>query len=330
MKRHAKTTGVALATVAILAIATACAGVKMNRASGAHRYRPLPLGTEVKVVGTEMQLGAPHVVIGELKWLLRTSNEQPDKAKAEIKLKKTAAKFGCDAMVGMAVASEAKKSFKKVATVGEGGKRIINKKEVTTFHHTFTARCVRTANAPGGIIEGTGKTAELAAAAKPPVLSANEEATARTAPPTDGKAVDPAAEALWDRLSQYKGNLLTNWKDALAKPPKDEMTVLEALGELMVQITGPAGFWRKTVRTEWFGCPANPDQEQCSKLDAAIKGFGPWERLRAAVGRQTPGTAKGFIRAQQSRIGSYFNEVVPRAPNLTGMQQTGLYMTKLR
>lgn len=316
-----------------------CAGVKMQRASGAHRYRALPLGTEVKVVGAELQLATPFTVIGGLRWLLRTAQQEPDTKSAERKLKRTAAKYGCDAVVGLAVTSEERKSHKKVTTIGEGGKRVTSMKESIVWVHTFAARCVRTANAPGGLLKGTGKTAELADAAKPPATlgddgageggAADDKAATADSTPAQ-KPIDPAAQRVWERLGEHRGDFLTNWRDGLGRPPDDELTVLEALGELMVQVTGPAGFWQRTVRSEWFGCLADPAQDQCKKLDAAIAKFGAWERLRKQVGKQSEATAKGFLRAHLQRIESYFDELVPRQPNLTGMQQTLLYMKKLR
>lgn len=314
-----------------------CGGMQFKRTPGAFKYRALPVGTEVKVVDNVSQLPSPTADIGQLRSVITTRTEpKPDIAKAATRLKKYAARYGCDAVVGTKATTAEKKSIKKTKKMGPDGKYIYEKTEVTTYTHTYLARCVRTAEAPGGLA-----TTAAEAAAPPPKDTKPKESLAASLPSTrkdeDGGAAsaskakqDPDVAAVWLALSPYGNSMLKNWKSALARPPASAYDVLAAFTELMVQVSGPTGIWRKTMPGEWFGCTANPKQEQCTKLAKATEEFKAWDRFQRAMERQSASSARGWIKRNKRRLLGYIDRYVPAAPSLTGIQQTPLYLDKVR
>lgn len=309
-------------------LVSACAGVNLKRTDGAHKYRALPLGTPVIAVESAASLQGKFVELGQLQWVVHSSRETPDLPRAKAKFLKKAARFGCDVIANIAATSNELKSKKKVKNMGEGGTVTYTYQDISSWDHTYSSRCIRTAKAPGGLIESDAAAPPTPTApVVTPVLTVQSESTGGIG--SKGK-VGATAEAFWDRLAMYKTTYLLNWKDALGRPPEDEMTILEAFAELMVQVTGPTGFWQRKVGAEWFGCPANPAQEQCKKLAAANTKLAAWHRLQASVGRQSAATAHGFINAHQRRMIQYLEEIVPARPNLSGMQQTPFYMQNIR
>ncbi|GEM_PF-3365699 len=328
--RQQATTIMACVALSALVLTTACGGaIRLNRQAGAHKYRALPLGTPIQVVETESQLGIKFAVIGGLRWKVTSSHAEPDLQKAKQRFGTHAPRYGCDVVAGVQVKSSSKTTKKRVRELGADGKTTHTMKDVTRYTHEYTGRCVRSEKAPGGLVEGSEQTAELSDDAKPPVLDVGATATAGTKLETKRKA-SPDAERMWVRLGAYKSNFLKNWRDGLIKAPDDDMQVLEAYSELMIQVIGPAGFWRKTVRVEWFGCPADPKQEQCAKLNKATATFRSWERMRKTMDRQKPAGAAQWLHNHATRMNEFLDNLVPARPNLTGMQQTQLYIEKIR
>ncbi len=328
---------VRLSCVLVLALSlTACGGMQFDRTSGAYKYRALPMGAEVSVAASAQALPQPTVDIGGLAWKVETRTQpQADEAKALERFKRHAARYGCDAVVAMKATTSEQKSTKKVKKMGPEGKYVYEAVETTLYTHAYSARCVRSAKAPGGLVEA-GQTAAPAEAPTTP--------TTPTKPPSSSGGVSPrkAPEkrekvekdvdvgAVWLALSPYGNNLLKNWKRALDKPPASAHDVLAAFSELMVQVSGPTGIWRKTVPNDWFGCPANPAQEQCTKLKVATAEFRAWDTLQRSMERQSPESARGWIKRNRRRLMGYLARYVPQSPNLTGLQQTPLYLDKVR
>ncbi|MCO4762057.1 MAG: hypothetical protein KC502_11170 [Myxococcales bacterium] len=314
-----------------------CGGIKFTRASGAFKYRALPVGTPIQSVERAALLPKPTAHIGTLVWAVETRTDpKPNTALAETKFGKFAARYGCDAVVGLIAKTIAKKATKKVKKMGSDGKYVYNKVETTTYTHTYTAHCVRTAKAPGGLADG--------ASSVPPPTPPQPEATKADGSAAESKTKsdksddkfkpkaesDPDVLAVWKALKPYSGTMLKNWKKALAAPPASAHDVLGAFSELMVQVSGPTGIWRRTVPHEWFGCKAQPKQEQCTKVAKASAEFAPWDRFQRAMERQSPKGARGWLKRNRRRLLAYIERYVPRAPNLTGIQQTPLYIEKVR
>ncbi|GEM_PF-3457963 len=142
------------AVAAIAMLASACGGVQFERNATAKRYRALPLGTPVKVVASDAGLTQPVEEIGVLKLTLAGAGDHT--AAAQDSFKASAAKYGCDAVVG--IASKERKVVKKVrrrkprkrVTAQVQGAAPAKAQPATkeSVEHDFTARCVRTADAP--------------------------------------------------------------------------------------------------------------------------------------------------------------------------------------
>lgn len=318
------------ALVACALVTAGCGGVKFARTSGAHKYRALPVGTDVKVVGAASELPQPTALIGALAWTVESRTDKTaDEAAAAERFKKHAARYGCDAVVGLSSKTTSRTSKKTVTKTGADGKRVKTQVEVVTYVHTYGASCVRTQSAPGGLVEG-------GAAPPPPTATpaAPPATVTPTPPPSSSKPTkaekDADVAAVWLALGTYKGSFLKNWRDALAKPPESAHDVLAAFGELMVQVTGPTGIWMKTVPNEWFGCVANPKQPQCEKLKEATAEFRPWGSFRRQMERQSPQSARGWLKRNRRRLLGYIERYVPMQPSLSGLQQTKLYMEKMR
>jgi hypothetical protein len=298
----------------------ACGGMKFVRNDGAHRYRALPMGTSVRLVGASLELPQPVVAIGVLK-LTVSGGEKPDPGPVGEKFRNHAARYGCDAVVGMKVNSRTTTLKKRTKKIGEGGKVTSTEKEVPQHHHDWEATCTRTAKAPGGLLEGTGKTAEMPANALPvvPVPPRVEPVKTRA-----GK-VNPLAEKVWRQLAVFRSQFLSSWGQQLRGPAPAEIEVLECLNELLVQVTGPTGFWRKTVPLDWFGCNANADVPQCKHAKAAAKALAPYDRMQQAIGRVSEKGAPAFLKRNAKRIDTLLEDVVPLQASLSGMKTTTFY-----
>lgn len=317
----------------LLLLVAACGGVKFKRQTGGARYRALPVGTPVKVVDRATQLPQPTVFLGTLAASLE-GDIAPDQSKAEVVFTKHAARYGCDAVVGPRVDTRTKVFKKKAQQLGADGKPVWVTTETIKFFHDWTAKCARTAAAPGGLAQGTGQTAALAddappgAPDDPGVVSFSLDQTPEPAEPR--RPASPAAERVWKRLAVYRHGYLRTWGKALEGPAPRESEVLDCLNELMAQVTGPAGFWRRTVPHEWYGCKNDPTTAQCQQLDRASVDLTPYDRLQAAIGKLKPANAEDFLERSERRIHEYLDTYVPREPNLSGMQATPFYQRRLK
>lgn len=308
----------------------ACGGMKFNRTTGAHKYRALPVGAVVKVVATAKDLPQPTADIGTLSWVVETrSQPKADEKKASERFQTFGARYGCDAVVGTKSETRQKSSTKRVKKLGPDGKNVFETVTTAQYTHTYTARCMRTKNAPGGLLNDT----KGGGGGKTPSSKLNLP-TSRSRRSTAKKSTKVEKDAdvisVWLALSPYRDNLLKNWRAPLRKAPATAYDVLAAFSELMVRVSGPTGIWRKTVPYEWFGCRANPKQEQCTKLKQANTEFKAWDALHRSMERQSQSSARGWIKRNKRRLLGYLERYVPSSPNLTGLQQTPLYMDKMR
>ena len=130
----------------------ACGGVQFERAAGVQKYRALPMGSPVTAQETIDGLSTPVVVVGVLKIDTKSKTETPDAAEGTRVLKKHAARFGCDAIVGAAAKSTAKLFKSKKKSLGADGRPVYEVVTTTTWTHHWTAQCVRTASAPKEVV----------------------------------------------------------------------------------------------------------------------------------------------------------------------------------
>ncbi len=323
-----------LVAVAFVALLAGCGGVQFDRTAGAFKYRALPVGTPVQVVDTASALPQPQVDVGALRWLQEGAAAEPDRKAATDRFVRHAGRYGCDAVVGLKVESAEKKSIKKTKKLGPDGKPVYEETEVSTFSHAFSARCVRTAAAPGGL-QDTGTeapaagapAAKLSADAMPPKPPVATEPTE----PSSGKGeTDEDVLELWRALGRYEKSFLKHWADRLVGAPGSAAEALEAMGELMTQVSGPTGLWRRTVPQEWFGCADNPGSAQCTKLATANEEFAAWDRFAEQMARQKGSGAKGWLKRNKSRMMGYMDRYVPSVASLSGLQGTPLYAEKVR
>ncbi|MEY3013898.1 MAG: hypothetical protein RIT45_2633 [Pseudomonadota bacterium] len=318
----------------LVTLGAGCGGVQFDRTSGAFKYRALPVGTPVQVVESASALPQPQVDVGELRWKQEGSAPAPDRKGATERFVRHAGRYGCDAVVGLKVESAEKKTVKKTKKLGADGKPVYEETEVSTFSHAFTARCVRTAAAPGGLQDGgdaavaaSGPAPKLSAAAMPPKPPVTTEPTE---PSSGAGETDADVLELWRALGRYEKSFLKNWADRLVGAPGSASEALEAMGELMTQVSGPTGLWRRTVPQEWFGCVDNPGSPQCTKLAAANEEFAAWDRFAEQMARQKGSSAKGWLKRNKSRMMGYMDRYVPSVASLSGLQGTPLYAEKVR
>ena len=316
-------------TAIALALATmaSCASVKMQRRAGTYKYASLPVGTPVKVLPLDTLPTGKFVVLGVLESTVHSRHKAPKSTDAQKKFQKFAAKFGCDVITGQQVTTKEVKTLKKVKVRDANGKVTWHKEHVVSWDHKFTVRCVRTDQAPGGLRDAPSETSTAKSTAKPPTLVATDTSTAQ---PPVATAAGVQADDLWEQLGRYKSTFLKNWSDALQGPPKDALVVLEAFSELMVQVTGPTGFWRQTVRFKWLGCKQAGADPACLKMVKALPHLRQWHRLQPAVARQRESTAKNFLTLQHKRLRQYLDNVVPERPSMTGMEKTPFYAKHLK
>ena len=110
---------IAIAAFAVALLAVGCGGVQFQRADGSGKYRAMPLDTEIKVVQADAELAQPTELIGSLS--LTTKGDPPAHEKALTAMKKHAARYGCDALVGFTNAKREKQVKRKVKSLGKGG-----------------------------------------------------------------------------------------------------------------------------------------------------------------------------------------------------------------
>ncbi len=309
------------AVLAVLTPLTACGGMNFVRNDGAHRYRALPLGTSVRLVGASLELPQPVVPIGQLKLTVKGA-EKPDPAPVGERFRKYAARYGCDAVVGMKVNTRSSTIKKRTKKMGEGGKIVWSTKEIPQYHHDWEATCTRTAKAPGGLVKGTGETAAMPANALPPAVPLPPRVEPVKA--ATGK-VNPLAEKTWRQLAVFKNQFLTTWRQQLNGPTPAEIEVLECLNELLVQVTGPTGFWRKTVPQDWFGCTPDSTETQCKQAVAAGRALSPYDRLQKGIGSVSEKGAKALLKRNAKLIDKLLEDVVPLQASLSGMKSSAFY-----
>lgn len=136
--------------------------------------------------------------------------------------------------------------------------------------------------------------------------------------------------ALWQKLGAYGTVYLKTWKDAFADPDPSARDVLDAFNELGFAITGPGGFWRKTVPDQWFGCGAEPGTPPCKALQAASEGeLKTWDGFQSEIAKLPDGQELAFITKHHKRMLGYIDTWVPDAPSMTAMKETGYFKEKL-
>lgn len=313
----------AVAGVAFAGLAAGGCGsaVQLERTPGIARYKAVPYKTEIKQVETADGLAQPTALIGVLRANTRRGEE--DRGQVQRLFLREAALAGCDAIVGLKADIEEKKATKTVDQLGEGGKMVKVQKEVVSRTAHWTAQCVRTAAL--GVDSASSPAAPPAAVEPAPAAPAEPSAPPAAEPDTpDGIAAKELAQALIKRPAFIKG-----WSDRLGGARPSAADVLDATVEVMVQVTGPTGLWRKTVPQEWFGCRDAPDSAACQRLGEIDKDLRQVDQLQAQIAAAPRDSAASWLRRHQEQLTTYLDTYVPTEPSLSSLQATPYYMGKM-
>ncbi len=147
--------------------------------------------------------------------------------------------------------------------------------------------------------------------------------------PTGAARGRGGASDLWTRLGDYDKSFLRSWKHSLAEPATSTLEVLEAFSELGYAVTGPGGFWRKTVPGSWLGCEAHRAAPACVKLGENAADFAKWDALQEEIGVLDERSAKRFMRAHGDDLHTYLDRYVSATPSASAMEATGFYKEQL-
>jgi len=311
----------------------ACGSAEFSRSSDAGSYKQLIYNYKVSVVETMDELEPPLDVVGTFS---ATTHTEDDRKSVQGRFIAQARKFGCDAVAEVVAQPEDRKAMRAVKVLGKDGRPGTRQEEFTTRVYNWTGRCVRTSVV--GIDPAVLAKRQHAGDAIPVVAGPAPMApTPVSQPGNPAVAQRPetpsiqAARELCQRLDRYADGYLRAWKDKLRAPQPEPMDALDAWNELAYQVTGPAGFWRKTVPQQWFGCGADAKSEQCVRLrEATAREFKKWDQLQQTVAAVGPAQAGSFLRRSQHKLVEYLDTVVPDAANLSGMESTGFYREFLK
>ena len=119
------------------------------------------------------------------------------------------------------------------------------------------------------------------------------------------------------------------WQHKLEAPVIDPLDALDALAEMMVQVTGPTGLWRKTMPEAWFGCKDAPDSPPCRRVTAMAQDLHKADTLHQEVTRVTRSGSGQWLQHNKSRLLDYLATYGPAEPSLSGVEATPYYRSKL-
>ena len=317
----------------LCSLAVACSTPQFVREPGAPKYKALHYTHPVMVAPRLDMLPEPRQLVGVMETL--TKGGPGDRSKVAGKFRSEARKYGCDAVAEVAFDVIEKKGTRPVRTLGKDGRPETVQEPFVVRDYHWTGKCVRTADV--GLDPGAAPVARVAsddAAVKELLASAtNEPVDPVPAPPPGGAGQKEATVApthpivadFAQRLDRYADNYLRNWKEKLRAPGLDAMDVLEAWNELAFQVSGPGGFWRRTVPQNWWGCAGDAPADTCKKLEVATRDLGRWDRMQAAIGAIEPQQALGFLRKQKPKLVEYLDAVVPDEANQSSMEKTQFF-----
>ncbi len=132
------------------------------------------------------------------------------------------------------------------------------------------------------------------------------------------------------RLDKHSDPFLRMWKDRLRAEHLDAGEVLAAMAELMVQVTGKTGFWRKMAPAQWFGCHGETPDDVCKKLEKAEPQFRKADALQVSVMAVSHAGATQYIRKNSKKLLEYIDTFVPMDASMSGAQATGFYTAHLQ
>jgi hypothetical protein len=178
---------IALTPWLALAILLGACGTQLGftAADGALTYKRLPKTGVVEVIEGEAAIDGPYELLGTLDVTVDPAGSSGTAEAVKTRFEKSAAKNGCDRVVGMAKVDVAVASTRREKVEGDHGKVRYEKVPITVTHHRWTARCVRTSAAPGGL-QGEPTPAPV------PPASAPQPQPIPVPPPTGSSSTAPA------------------------------------------------------------------------------------------------------------------------------------------
>lgn len=141
---------------------------------------------------------------------------------------------------------------------------------------------------------------------------------------------DKAVSAVWTKLGTYQGPYLKNWSGAFDQEAGSPTEVVDAFNELAFSVTGPTGFWRKTLPNQWLGCRNHADSAPCQKLVKATGELQKWDKVQKKLSKMSSGKARHFLSKNQRQIMAYFDNYVPSEINASSMKATAFYKKHLQ
>lgn len=140
----------------------------------------------------------------------------------------------------------------------------------------------------------------------------------------------PTAPAeFWNRLKDFDGSYLKNWRAQLQADPASATDVVDAFNELAIQVTGPTGFWRKTVPEQWLGCKENGETPPCQKMAELKSELAQWDAISQQISALPPEKAKAFVQKNLARMNAYLDTYVPVEPSSEAMKKTAFFQKHL-
>lgn len=152
---------------------------------------------------------------------------------------------------------------------------------------------------------------------------------AEMSPSGNAAGVNTKHMKVWNRMAEYRTSYLTTWSDAFDAGPTSAMEVLEAFNELGYAVTGPQGFWRKTVRAQWLGCNFDADTAACEAMDKAMPAMAEWDAFQREIAELDERKARRFLAKNHTRMMRYLDTYVPTAPSASEMKETAFFQQNL-
>ncbi len=144
-------------------------------------------------------------------------------------------------------------------------------------------------------------------------------------------AANVASNRLWVALGAYQHTHLKAWREALTSSESPTaLDVLDAYNEMAYAVTGVAGFWRKTLPSQWLGCTANADTEACVALDKSAAELTMWDGFQKKIERiSTERAAVRFLKRNEKQMTAYLNQYVPVRFAASEVKETGYFQSHL-
>lgn len=137
------------------------------------------------------------------------------------------------------------------------------------------------------------------------------------------------AAKLWEAMEPYQGTYLKAYAGAFDESGPTAIEVLEAWNEIGYAVTGPGGFWRKTVPNAWFGCAVNGELGVCKALETAEKDFAKWDKVQDKISGLSEAKASRFLAKNHKKLAAYLTTYVPTQKSETGMKDTQFFDNNL-